>query len=358
MAGVYIHIPFCKSRCRYCDFFSTTLLDLRHAYVEAVLKEAEARRDEIRDIRTVYLGGGTPSLLTCNDIQRLLKVAHAETAEEVTMEANPGDLTEGTLRQWSEAGINRLSIGIQSLHDRLLTLIGRRHNADEARQAVETAQKAGFDNISVDLMYGLPTQSMEEWEKDLKEVQGMGVQHLSCYCLSYEEGTPLYGMLERGEVAETDEDTENAMYDLLCDNAEANGYEHYEVSNFAKHGFRSLHNSAYWTRTAYIGLGAGAHSYDGNRTRRANLCDLGRYMAAPAEAYTTERLTDRDLYNERVMLALRTKEGLPAEELRQECKAATDNYISRGLLAEADGRITATRQGLHILNMIIEDLMI
>ena len=358
MAGVYVHIPFCKSRCRYCDFFSTTQIERCEEYVAAVLKEAEARQKEMADVRTVYLGGGTPSLLTCSQIDSLLKAVHADKAEEVTMEANPGDISQEGLQALRKAGVNRVSIGVQSLQDRLLTLTGRRHTADEARRAVEAARKAGFDNISADLIYGLPTQSMEEWEKDINEVAGMGVQHLSCYCLSYEEGTPLQRMLERGEVAETDEETENAMYDLLCDTAEAKGYEHYEVSNFAKHGFRSKHNSSYWTRTAYTGLGAGAHSYDGERTRRANVCDLNKYMAAPADAYTTERLTDTDLYNEHVMLALRTCEGVRTDELRPESRKAAESYVSRGLLRQKGGHIAATRDGLHILNMITEDLMI
>ena len=358
MAGVYIHIPFCKSRCKYCDFFSTTLLDQREKYVAAVLKEAEARQKEMTDVRTVYLGGGTPSLLTCRQIESLLEAVHADRAEEVTIEANPGDISREGLEELRKAGVNRVSIGVQSLHDRLLTLTGRRHTADEARKAVEAAQKAGIDNISVDLIYGLPTQSTEDWAEDIRETADMGVQHLSCYCLSYEEGTPLQRMLERGEVTETDEDTENMMHDMLCDLAEAKGYEHYEVSNFAKPGFRSRHNSAYWTRTAYTGLGAGAHSYDGERTRRANVCDLNKYMAAPAEAYTAERLTDTDIYNECVMLALRTAEGVQREELRPESIAAAEKYLQRGLLRQQGGQIAATREGLHILNMIIEDMMI
>ena len=216
MAGLYVHIPFCKRRCRYCDFFSTTLLERREEYVQAVLKEIEERRDEAGEpIRTIYIGGGTPSMLTTEQIHRILQTIGTDGKDEITMEANPGDLTAEYLQAIREAGIQRLSIGIQSFNDELLELLGRRHNATQAREAVQMAQVAGFDNISIDLMYALPTQTMELWETDIEQALQLGVQHISSYGLMYEEGTPLTAMRDDNRLTPIDEDTENAMYVIM-----------------------------------------------------------------------------------------------------------------------------------------------
>jgi len=360
MRSIYIHIPFCKSRCKYCDFFSTTLLEKRKAYVDAVIKEWQMRK--VDDIETIYLGGGTPSLLDIDDIHRIIDALQPATCNlqpiEITMEANPGDLSLEKLKALRAIGINRLSIGIQSFRNPLLRLIGRRHNARQARQAVRWAKQAGFDNISIDLMYGLPTQTMLQWSLDVRCAVRLGVQHISCYCLSYEQGTPLTQMLEKGEIRPASERLQNRMYRFLCRVLKRNGFEHYEVSNFALPGFRSRHNSNYWNNTPYIGLGAGAHSYDGT-TRSWNPNDVEAYMAGITSGTLMreqETLTPEQQHIEAVMLALRTQEGVETCLVKDRIDQVIQ-YIQTGDLREQDGRLIATQQGLNILNRIIEDLI-
>lgn len=303
-------------------------------------------------------------MLSAEQVARVLQTIDAPQATEVTLEANPGDLSTDYLRAIREAGVNRLSIGIQSFDDEVLRLIGRRHTAAQAKDAVKAAQAAGFDNISIDLIYGIPSQrsprnsQLSAWEAQIEQALQLGVQHISTYCLSYEEGTRMTRMLEQGEINEVDEDTENAMYDLLVARLKAAGFEHYEVSNFSLRGYRSQHNSSYWNRTPYIGLGAGAHSYDGARTRSWNPDNLEEYIRAQEngeDATTCETLTDTDLYNERIMLGLRTAEGIAIEELHDTALATP--FIERGLLRQTDNRFIATISGIHILNRIIEDWM-
>ncbi|MBQ2541072.1 MAG: radical SAM family heme chaperone HemW [Paludibacteraceae bacterium] len=355
MAGVYIHIPFCASRCKYCDFYSTTLLHRRTEYVNVLLREIDERREEIdkEPIRTIYFGGGTPSQLPTTDIARLIEAIGADKTEEITVEVNPGDVTTDYLRAIRSAGVNRLSIGIQSFHDERLQLIGRRHTADDARRAVRLIREAGFGNLSLDLIYGLPGQTMEEWQDDLDELLRIAPEHLSAYCLQWEEGTPLMEMYRRGEVDMTDEETETAMFDTLCEQTRKAGYEHYEVSNFAKPGYYSQHNSNYWNNTPYIGIGAAAHSYDG-KTRSSNPSDIEQYIQRTARAI--EPLSDADRYNERIMLSLRTSKGIPCAEVQDQ--EAVNKLIAQGLLRKEGEQLVATLQGLHILNRIIEQLMI
>ena len=335
MAGLYIHIPFCKKRCLYCDFFSTTLLERREEYVEALIREIQARKHEADEpIRTIYLGGGTPSTLDIQDIQRLLAAIDTPEAEEITMELNPGDATP------------------EYLH-----LSGRRHNAAQAIDTVHRAQEAGFDNLSIDLMYALPTQTTNQWQADIETALRLGIQHISCYGLMYEEGTAMTRMRDQGELTPIDEDTENAMYDYLCARLRDAGFAHYEVSNFALPGFASKHNSRYWDGTPYIGVGAGAHSYIGN-IRSWNPDDLDAYLRGIQDGNLvreSEALTDQDVYNERIMLGLRTCQGVPRKAIQTDLSA----YIAKGLLRETnEGNIVATQRGIHILNRIIEDLMI
>lgn len=374
MAGIYIHIPFCKSRCAYCDFFSTTMLEKRKEYVSALVQEAKNRVNENYDIQTIYFGGGTPSLLDTEDVQivldTLLHIGRHSTDtrptldKEITLEANPGDLTQEKLEELHKIGINRLSIGIQSFNDKQLRLIGRRHTADEAKKAVQMAQNAGFDNISIDLIYGLPNQTMHDWKSEIEEALQLNIQHISTYCLSYEEGTLLTRMLNQGRITATDEDTENEMYDYLVQTLVKNGFEHYEVSNFCKPGKHSQHNSSYWNGTPYIGLGAGAHSYDGQKTRRWNISDIDIYIQGITKnipQFETETLNEIEQYNEQIMLGLRTRNGLQLSTFTEEqqkhiCKTA-ETYLQKKQLVQIDDRIIATLNGIHILNRIIEDLM-
>ena len=375
MAGIYIHIPFCKTRCKYCDFFSTTHLEKRSQYVEALLAEMKDRvaiaHSEASNspqgvqypISTIYIGGGTPSTLEVEQLRRLgeevMRLAGDEAKgerREITLEANPGDITLEKATAWRAIGINRLSMGIQSFDDDLLRLIGRRHTAEQAREAVAIAQAAGFDNISIDLMYALPSQTMELWQQDVAEALQLRVQHISTYGLIYEEGTVLTSLLERGHIIPVDEDTEMQMYDYLVAQLAANGFEHYEVSNFALPNRRSKHNSNYWNNTPYIGLGAGAHSYDGT-TRSWNISDIDAYIEqAMAHNLQPEQeiLTEEQRHTERVMLGLRTNQGISSSEIDLS-KAMP--YIEQGLLMQKGERIMATTKGYHILNRIIEDLL-
>lgn len=358
MAGLYIHIPFCKKRCLYCDFFSTTQLERREEYVQAVLRELVQRKEEAGEpIRTIYIGGGTPSTLSLKSTTAIYQLISSFPIAEYTFEVNPGDVTKEYLQGLRLLGVNRLSMGVQSFQDELLQLIGRRHNAQQAIEAVKIAQEAGFDNISIDLMYALPTQSMEQWKADIETALSLGIQHVSCYGLMYEEGTALTKMLEEGQIEAIDEDTENAMYDMLCDQLQQAGFVHYEVSNFALPGYEAKHNSAYWDHTPYIGIGAGAHSYI-PPVRSWNPSDLDAYISgitAQNLQRESETLTEDDLYNERMMLGLRTNRGVAKSLIRKDISA----YIANGLLRETeDGYVVATPQGIHILNRIIEDVMI
>ena len=374
MAGIYIHIPFCKSRCKYCDFFSTTHLEKRAQYVAALLEEWRMRAHEVKEpIRTIYIGGGTPSMLDDSSLQMIIEAIRRESSlnstaiseplqgdeamlQEITMEANPGDITLERAQAWRKMCINRLSIGVQSMDDELLQLIGRRHTAEQARKAVAAAQAAGFDNISIDLMYALPSQTMEQWQKDVAEALQMGVQHISTYGLIYEEGTVLMTLLDHGVIEAVDEDTEMQMYDYLVEQLAANNFEHYEVSNFALPNRQSRHNSSYWNNTPYIGLGAGAHSYDG-QVRQWNISDLDTYIAQTmAHQLQPEKevLSEEQRHTERVMLGLRTNSGIGTDEID---RSKAQPYIAQGMLIEKDNRIVATTKGYHILNRIIEDLI-
>ena len=384
MAGIYIHIPFCKSRCRYCDFFSTTQLERREDYAHAIIAEFIDRQHLLTEpVRTIYFGGGTPSQMPVASLRIILEClvdgakrlqfsgrSHGELQDasdhhhspdeigdiELTLEANPGDITPEKARAWREMGFNRLSIGIQSFDDDLLHLIGRRHTAQEALQAVATAQAAGFDNISIDLMYALPSQTMEQWQKDVQLALHLGIQHISTYGLIYEDGTALTKLLMDNRLQPVDEDLEMRMYDYLVEQLTANGFLHYEVSNFALPGRHSRHNSSYWNDTPYLGLGAAAHSYDGQH-RQWNIADLDEYIRqalAHQLSPEIEHLTDEDRHTERVMLSLRTNQGVAKADINMH---KAEPYIEQGLLEDKGERVAATTQGFHILNRIIEDLV-
>ncbi len=362
MAGLYIHIPFCKSRCKYCDFFSTTQLDKRAQYVEALLAEWHDRQQELtEEIHTIYIGGGTPSTLETNDLKRIIDSCinspHSLIIPtECTIEANPGDITTEKVSAWRAMGINRLSIGIQTFDDNLLQLIGRRHTATQAKQAVSIAQNAGFDNISIDLMYALPSQTMKQWQKDISTALQLDIQHISTYGLIYEEDTLLTRMLTQGKIEAIDEEIELQMYDFLVQQLTNNGFKHYEVSNFARDGKESKHNSNYWNDTPYIGLGAGAHSYNCAR-RQWNINDINTYIRQSLTHTLQpeiETLSEEQRHIEHIMLALRTSKGVAKNQIRMD-KAYP--YIQQGMLTEHDNQLIATTRGFHILNRIIEDLI-
>ena len=363
MAGVYVHIPFCKSRCVYCGFFSTTKHELAGAYVDAVCEEWQRRRGELREpVRTLYIGGGTPSQLAEPQLRQLLETLtatlDAATLEEVTIECNPDDVTETLAKLLATLPVNRVSMGAQTFSDERLRFLHRRHNAGQVGQAVRRLRAAGIGNISIDLMYGFPQETLADWHGDIDAALALDVEHLSAYALMYEEGTPLYAMLQRGTIAELDEELCRQMYYDLKDRLMAAGYEHYELSNFARPGFRSRHNSSYWNQTPYVGLGAGAHSFDGRR-RSWNVDDVAGYIRGDEGG--SETLDAPTRYNDLVMTALRTCEGLDLSALtaaqRAYCLRMARQYIDSGLLEVHDGRLRLRREGLFVSDMVMCDLM-
>lgn len=372
MAGIYIHIPFCASRCIYCDFFSSTDSSWRGRYVEAVCRELQLRSDELggEPVSTVYLGGGTPSTLTAAERARLFDalstVVDWGACSEVTLEANPDDVTPLFIASLADTPVNRLSMGVQSFSDADLTFLRRRHTARGAVEAVERCQAAGYDNISIDLIYGLPGQTLEGWQDNLQQAVSLGVPHISAYSLIYEEGTALWRMRERGEVKECDEELSLRMFDELIDRLAAAGYEHYEISNFARDRRYARHNTSYWTGVPYLGLGAAAHSYDG-RVRRINPASLLKYVEAVESGRTAcdeERESRDSLYNERILTSLRTCWGLDLERLRadfgeerlQYCLEQAQPHLRGGRLAIDNGVMRITRAGIFTSDDVMSDL--
>ena len=372
MAGLYIHIPFCASRCVYCGFFSTTRLDQRQAYVEALGREMRLRdcscNGKMR-IETVYLGGGTPSQLSAEQLRQIFlyinNVYDVSPRAEITIECNPDDITVPFVATLSQLPVNRVSMGAQTFNDERLRFLHRRHRAEQVGEAVKRLRSVGIANISIDLMYGFPGETMLEWNADIDAALALGVEHLSAYALSYEEGTPLYTMLQQGRVEELDEELQRAMYYTLKDRLEAAGYEHYELSNFARPGCRSRHNSSYWNHTPYIGLGAGAHSFDG-RHRQWNVADIGQYVEAIGEDRVPadgEVIDDVTRYNETVMTALRTIDGIRLDMLspseRAHCLTQAKKFLDCGWLClPDDNTLRLTRDGLFVSDTIMSDLML
>ena len=372
MAGLYIHIPFCASRCVYCGFFSTTRLDQRQAYVEALGREMRLRdcscNGKMR-IETVYLGGGTPSQLSAEQLRQIFlyinNVYDVSPRAEITIECNPDDITVPFVATLSQLPVNRVSMGAQTFNDERLRFLHRRHRAEQVGEAVKLLRSVGIANISIDLMYGFPGETMLEWNADIDAALALGVEHLSAYALSYEEGTPLYTMLQQGRVEELDEELQRAMYYTLKDRLEAAGYEHYELSNFARPGCRSRHNSSYWNHTPYIGLGAGAHSFDG-RHRQWNVADIGQYVEAIGEDRVpadSEVIDDVTRYNETVMTALRTIDGIRLDMLspseRAHCLTQAKKFLDCGWLClPDDNTLRLTRDGLFVSDTIMSDLML
>ena len=386
MAGIYIHIPFCRSRCIYCGFYSTTALDLRQRYVDALCREMEIRshRSEVRGerIETIYLGGGTPSQLTFDQLRQLfiyinkvypLTPDSSPLPPEITIEVNPDDVTVEFAAVLQQLPVNRVSMGIQTFDDQRLRFLHRRHTSQQAIEAVSILRAAGIRNISIDLMYGFPGETLEQWEADIEAALALDVEHLSAYCLMIEEGTPLHKMFTDDCLLFTDdypdEEMERQMYEVLIDRLEAAGYEHYEISNFARPGFRSRHNSNYWNGTPYIGLGAAAHSYD-IRSRSWNVADIRQYiegMERGERIFEEELLDDDTRYNDIVTVALRTKEGIDlnalSEKHREYCMKNARRYLNDGLLELSTIRgaesptLHLTRRGLFVSDMVMSDLM-
>lgn len=373
MAGIYLHIPFCKTRCIYCDFYSTTRSELKTRYVQALCRELAMRESYLKgeQIETVYFGGGTPSQLEEEDFRLIFdtidKVYGLDHCREITLEANPDDLTEEYLHMLSTLPFNRLSMGIQTFDEATLRLLKRRHSATQAVEAVKKAREAGFQNISIDLIYGLPGETIERWENDLQQAVSLTPEHISAYHLTYEEGTPIYNMLQKHQVEEVDEEISVCFFSTLMDKLKAAGYEHYEISNFCQPGKYSRHNTSYWKGVPYLGCGPSAHSFDGN-SREWNIASINDYIEGIEHGqrrYETEPRDKTTAYNELVITSIRTMWGIPLStlekeygtELLQYCKRMASPYLAAGQLAEEDGTLRLTRDGIFISDSIMRDLL-
>ena len=368
MQGLYIHIPFCKSRCIYCGFFSTTMLDLRQQYVDALCQEMKMRCQGAENISTIYLGGGTPSQLTTDQLRQILHRAFiynkVEKDAEVTIEVNPDDVTERFANDLTQLPVNRISMGVQTFDDKRLRFLHRRHTAEQVTTAVDRLRAAGIKNISIDLMYGFPGETIADCEADIAKALSLQVEHISTYCLMIEEDTQLQQMLQQGNITETEEELERQMYETIINRLEDGGYEQYELSNFARPGFQSRHNSSYWDGTPYIGIGAAAHSYD-IESRSWNIADIKQYiqgMANSQRIYEEERLDSDTRYNDAITVALRTSRGLDLQALspkhRTYCLENAQRYLDDGLLERTqDNRLRLTRRGLFVSDMIMSNLI-
>jgi len=372
MAGIYIHIPFCKTRCIYCGFFSTTSLEKREVYVDAVCKELIDRKDYLKGepVETIYFGGGTPSQLLPEQIARILNqiyiIYNVRAKAEITLEGNPDDLSPDFLSKIKEIGINRLSMGIQSFDDERLRFLRRRHSSAQARKAVENAIIAGFENISVDLMFGFPGQTLQEWKNDVEEALKLPLKHISAYSLMYDEGTALSNMLESGKIEELDEELSVQMFRHLVSTLKTAGFEHYEISNFCRKGYHSRHNSSYWHGVLYLGVGAGAHSYDGE-SRQFNPDSLQEYMSGAVPQ--REELSLDERYNEFVFTSLRTNKGMNLSELQKRfgweyydyCMNNAKRHLEVGrlvVLSSDSPCLCLSSEGIFVSNDIISDLMV
>lgn len=373
MNSLYIHIPYCLSRCGYCDFHSSMCVDDKDDYVEALILELEQRKDYLPNnaIGTIYFGGGTPSLLSIEQLTHIFthikKLFSIAENAEITLESNPDDLSESYLKGLLKIGFNRLSVGIQSFDNDDLKLINRRHKAKDAIKAIKTAQNLGFDNISADLIFALPHQTLAKWQKNLTQLFALDVQHISCYNLSYEEGTAFYQKLMQGEFEELGEDESLMMYKELISEAKRHGFEHYETSNFAKEGLYSKHNSNYWTEASYLGIGAGAHSYNG-KTRQWNVSNNQEYIKSTqkGESASEKETIDTDTaYNEYIMTGLRTMWGCDLSQLETKfgkeklgfCLEAARPYLESGQVVIKNNTMTISDEAIFISDQIMADLM-
>lgn len=346
---LYIHIPFCKSRCIYCNFFSTTLLRKRKEYVGALLQQFPEKQ-----YSTIYIGGGTPSMLDADDLGRLLTECrkHIAADGEFTMECNPDDITEDLAALLHDCGVNRVSLGIQTFSNDRLKLINRRHSAEKAREAIALLRAHNINNVSIDLMFGFPGETLEDWQYDISEAIRLTPSHISAYCLSIEEDTVLDRMLQAGKLPPLpSETTLESMYYTLCSALKEVGYEHYEISNFALPGYHSRHNSGYWQDKSYDAIGAGAHGYDKEEHRRYwNICDVEEYIARThAGESVVEDSEDIDAithYNDLITTALRTSRGLSSDYIKNSCTPPLYDYFMKTTRRLAD---------THLVEIFSED---
>ncbi len=379
MAGIYIHIPFCRQACHYCNFHFSTSLNNKDQFILSLLKEIEMQKDYLvlEDgtrpvIESVYFGGGTPSLLDADEILKILDAVaqhHVISNDaEITLEANPDDLTTEKIRSLKNTPVNRLSIGIQSFVEEDLKFMNRAHSAAEGYRSIVEAQAAGFHNLSADLIYGTPTLSDANWEQNMETAMSLNIPHLSCYCLTVEDKTALAGFVKSRKVADVDEDKSVLQFQMLLDKIASKGYEQYEISNFCRDGMYSRHNSNYWLKENYLGLGPSSHSYN-NRSRQWNIANNARYIESIANnkiPFEMEVLTVEERFNEYILTSLRTKWGTNLDRIRKEfgehfyneVKQNSAPYILNAQLMENKGSLFLTDAGKLLADQISADLFI
>jgi oxygen-independent coproporphyrinogen-3 oxidase len=370
MSGVYVHIPFCKKKCSYCDFhFSTTFESYRGRMLQAMTQEIVSRKSEAQQeiIQTIYFGGGTPSLLSTTELKGLLtsiRENYRVDDAEITLEANPDDINEKQLDSWRKLGINRLSIGLQSFKASDLEWMNRSHTVDQSTNSVLMAKAAGFDNITVDLIYGLPGLSNDDWETHLHKVLELDIDHISAYCLTIEEGTALNNWLQKQKIVPASEDVQSQHFDIMLEILTQNGYEQYEISNFARNHKYSQHNSSYWTGESYVGIGPSAHSFNGSE-RRWNVANNSAYMKGleSNESYFTEEILSLvDRWNETLMTGLRTAKGVEIKKLAAISDLDEDfltklrSFEQTGDLTIENDIIVLTQKGKVIADHITSEL--
>lgn len=373
MAGFYIHIPFCAQQCTYCDFhFSTTFQKYRSQMIAAICTEIQLRsaENEAATLQTIYFGGGTPSILTIPELAQLIQsirlAYRLSPTLEITLECNPDDCTMEHLMAWKNEGISRLSIGVQSFDDSQLSWMNRTHNGLEALAAIERAKAVGFDEISVDLIYGLPNLTNENWQKQLQQVVDLGVDHISAYCLTVEQKTTLAAWVKSGKIRPLSEDHQSEQFELLVAVLAHNGFEQYEISNFARNNRYSKHNTAYWQGTPYIGVGPSAHGYNG-KERYWNKANNTQYIQALSKnelLETRELLSKNDQFNELIMLGLRTKWGVEKSALQaiipltEKWLQLKDQFIANGTMVASDTHFLLTPSGRILADAIASDLFV
>ena len=356
MAGIYIHIPFCKQACHYCNFHFATSLLYKNELLEALLKEMEIQKNYLGNepVESIYIGGGTPSLCTGEELQTLVQTIHqlfdVNKDAEITLETNPDDITEPALKAWKTLGINRLSIGIQSFFEEDLRWMNRAHNASQAAAALQLATSY-FNNITIDLIYGFPLLSNEKWKENVQKVIASGIPHISSYALTVEPKTPLDKMIRAHRVENVDPDKQSEQFLLLMQWMEEAGYEHYEISNFSKPGWKSRHNSSYWKGKKYLGIGPSAHSFD-TVSRQWNISNNQLYISSIKKnelPYEKEILTETQKLNEYIMISLRTMEGtdlgIAGNELLEKCRKWLESghmkLVNRSLVLTSEGKLLA-----------------
>lgn len=371
MAGLYFHIPFCASKCIYCGFYSVINRALERDYLLSLHQEMDLRKEYLNgaSISTIYFGGGTPSLLSINTLEDILEHIRKNftlvSALEITIEANPEQLTLEYCQQLRAIGINRLSIGVQSFQDDVLRFMGRRHNAEDAIAAIHNAKEAGFSNISIDLIYGVAERDDARWQQDVDTALSMPIQHLSCYALTPEENSILYKQIQNRKHAPVDDEQAARQYDILIKKIEKSPFEHYEVSNFAIPGYESKHNSSYWDHTPYLGFGPAAHSFNGS-SRQWNPANLKQYIENIAQKIDNEEkeeLSADDLYNESILLGLRTREGIDlqsigltyGQERASQLLQHFRQHVDAAFFEEKENRLRLTEAGYWFADGIAAD---